>query len=237
MKMTHVNSPSSPAGPGPGAGTSGDGSAPTHWSLIARLKDLGTDEDWRRFVDTYGRLIYAVAVRSGLSDAEAQEVVQETLVSVSRKLPEFRCDPRAGSFKSWLLNLAHWRIIDQMRKREKPGRAEGSPSVAAKPPSAGADETERTATIERIPDPRGLELTVIWDAEWEKHLMEAAMERLKSRVDPELLQLFDCHVVRGWPASKVARQIGVSLARVYFAKYKAAKLLKGEIKVLRKDFI
>jgi RNA polymerase sigma factor (sigma-70 family) len=233
MKMTHVNSPSSPAGPGPGAATSGDGSAPTHWSLIARLKDLGTDEDWRRFVDTYGRLIYAVAVRSGLSDAEAQEVVQETLVSVSRKLPEFRCDPRAGSFKSWLLNLAHWRIIDQMRKREKPGRAEGSPSVAAKPPSAGADETERTATIERIPDPRGLELTAIWDAEWEKHLMEAAVDRLKQRVDPELLQLFEFHVQRGWPATKVARKFGVGLARVYYAKHKISRSLKREIQVLR----
>jgi RNA polymerase sigma factor (sigma-70 family) len=212
-----------------------EGSWPTRSSLIARLKDPDDEEGWSEFAATYRRLIYAVALRSGLNDAEAQEVVQETMISVARKMAGFKRVPRPGSFKRWLLNLTRWRIIDQVRKRS-PADAGSGVNITRRSSMEG-EGTARTATIERIPDPRGPELAVVWEAELEKHLMEAAMERLKSRVDPELLQLFDCHVVRGWPASKVARQIGVSLARVYFAKYKVAKLLKGEIKVLRKDFI
>lgn len=63
--------------------------------------------------------------------------------------------------------------------------------------------------------------------------MDAAVDRLKQRVDPELLQLFEFHVQCRWPATKVARKFGVGLARVYYAKHKISRNLKREIQVLR----
>src|SRR5881628_645151 len=90
----------------------------TRWSLLARLKDWQDQASWQEFFDAYWKLIYSVALKAGLSDAEAQEVVQETVISVAKKMPEFKADPAAGSFKSWLLTLTRWRIIDQVRKRQ-----------------------------------------------------------------------------------------------------------------------
>jgi len=229
-----VSASGAQAGGGKGAGRSATNSVPTRWSLIGRLKEVGDDESWRQFADAYGPLIHTVALRSGLGDADAQEVVQETLLAVARKMPEFKCDPAAGSFKSWLLTLTRWRIIDQVRKRARASAEGGPPSAAKEPPRPGPDDTASTATIERIADPHSPELAIVWGQEWEKHLLEAATDRVKQRVDPELFQLFDFHVLRGWPAAKVARKVGVSLPRVYFAKYKTSKLLKREIEVLRK---
>ena len=58
----------------------------------------------------YWRLIYSAAVKSGLSDAEAQEVVQDTVITVAKKMEEFTYDPAVDSFKGWLLYLTRKRI-------------------------------------------------------------------------------------------------------------------------------
>src|SRR5881409_3786480 len=58
---------------------------PTRWSRVARLKDLGDQQSWREFFDTYSRLIRGVAIKSGLTEAEAEDVVQETIIRSRRK--------------------------------------------------------------------------------------------------------------------------------------------------------
>ena len=76
---------------------------PTRQTLLSRLKDWDDAESWREFFESYSKLIYGVARRSGLSDSDAQEVVQETLVTVANKIPDFKYDPNKGSFKEFLI--------------------------------------------------------------------------------------------------------------------------------------
>jgi len=68
---------------------------PTRQSLLNRLKDRDDSSSWKDFFDTYWFLIYGVARKAGLTDSEAQDVVQETIISVARKIPEFTYDPVA----------------------------------------------------------------------------------------------------------------------------------------------
>src|SRR3954468_4303295 len=78
---------------------------PTRQSLLSRLKDWGDQESWTVFFDTYWKLIYHAAMKAGLTEAEAQDVVQETVISVLKSMETFRYDPEKGSFKTWLLRL------------------------------------------------------------------------------------------------------------------------------------
>jgi predicted dehydrogenase len=71
---------------------------PTRWTLIQRLKRWDDQEGWREFFDTYWKLIYSAALKSGLTAVEAQEVVQETVISVSRNIGDLQPTPEAGSF-------------------------------------------------------------------------------------------------------------------------------------------
>ena len=64
-------------------------SIPKRQSLLARLKDVGDQESWRDFFDTYWRLIHATALKAGLTDTEAQEVVQEVMIAAAKIMPEF----------------------------------------------------------------------------------------------------------------------------------------------------
>jgi RNA polymerase sigma-70 factor (ECF subfamily) len=196
---------------------------PTRDSLLSRLKDWRDDDSWRDFFNTYWKLLHGVALKAGLTEEEAQEVVQETVITVARRIPEFKYDPAVCSFKTWLLNLTRWRIVDQLRKRR--------PAVVDRP---RPDAATRTAAIERLPDPASLDLGAVWDEEWERQLLAAAIQRVKRKVRPEQYQVFHLCVFKEWPVKKVAAQLGVSAAQVYLAKHRIGALLKREVKSVRK---
>jgi DNA-directed RNA polymerase specialized sigma24 family protein len=63
---------------------------PTRASLLEPLKDAGDDAGWEEFHRTYRGLLVGVARRAGLNEHEADESVQETLITVAKKVPEFR---------------------------------------------------------------------------------------------------------------------------------------------------
>src|ERR1051326_6978214 len=95
-------------------------SVATRASLLGRLKNLEDQASWQEFFDTYWNLIDSIALKAGLTDVEAQDVVQETIITACKHLPAFRYDPKVCSFKTWLLRLARWRSIAQLRKRLPP---------------------------------------------------------------------------------------------------------------------
>lgn len=76
----------------------------TRHSLLHRLKDLGDDTSWREFFEMYWELIYNVARKAGLTETEAQEAVQETVIGVAKDIAEFETGSQHGSFKAWLLH-------------------------------------------------------------------------------------------------------------------------------------
>jgi RNA polymerase sigma-70 factor (ECF subfamily) len=197
--------------------------SPTRKSLLSRLRDWNDQESWKVFFDTYWKLIYNAGLKAGLSDAEAQDVVQETVISVSKKIPEFQYDSAKGSFKSWLLRLTSWRIGDQLRKRDA--------HIGA---SRAAHSATGTATVERVADPVSLHLEVTWDEEWEKNLMEAAIERIKKQVDPTQYQIFDLCVFKDWPVVKIARALKINPGKVYLAKHRIGRLIKKEVAHLQR---
>jgi RNA polymerase sigma-70 factor (ECF subfamily) len=195
----------------------------THASLLERLKHLEDQGSWQEFYTTYRKLIFSFALRHGLTPTEAEEVVQETVITVARNLPEFRYDPKRCSFKTWLFNLTQWRIQDQLRKRH--------PEYTSAHRKSG--ETDRTSTVERVPGPEGERLTALWEEEWKKDLLERALERVKAQVEEKPFQIFDLYALQGWSAREVARSLGVSLGRVYVTKHRLTGLLKQETERLR----
>ena len=86
--------------------TRADELIPTRESLLSRLKDWGDGDSWQEFFETYRRLIYGTARKAGLTDAEAQDIVQETVISVAKNIEGFRYDPAVCSFKTWIMPLA-----------------------------------------------------------------------------------------------------------------------------------
>lgn len=194
---------------------------PTRRSLLTRLRDWEDRDGWKEFFDTYWRLIYGVALKAGLSETEAEEVVQETVVAVAKQMPTFHYDA-AGSFKAWLLQITRRRIVDQFRKRPPWGGC-GAPG--------SGDASSRTDPVERVPA-ENLDLQPAWDEEWQRNLMAAALQRVKARVTPRQYQIFDLYVLKEWPAREVIRTLHVNAAQVYLAKHRVSALVREELRRL-----
>lgn len=209
-------------------------SLPTRDSLLNRIKDLGDDASWREFFEVYWELIYNLATKAGLNESEAQEVVQETVITVSRRINSFKTGAEHGSFKAWLLQQARWRIIDQFRKRDR-FSAQANVTDAWRGLPAGREDSTATALQNRIPDPATLDLDKAWEEEWEKHLLKMAIERVKSEVSASQFQMFDLHSLQGLSAKETAKTLGTSVIAVHMATSRLRKRLRGEIKRLSRS--
>jgi RNA polymerase sigma-70 factor (ECF subfamily) len=192
----------------------------TRQSLIARLTDWDDQRKWQEFFEAYWHLIYSVAMRAGLRDDEAQEVVQETCINVAKNISRY--DPKAGPFKAWLLHMARWRITDQFRKR--PGNRV----------TRRDDDTRVTGTLDRLPGSGQQAFEAVWEEEWQKHVLDAALAKLKRKVDAKHYQVFDCIAIKGWTAAKTAKELGVNIAQVYLVKHRLKGMLKKELEAIER---
>lgn len=196
----------------------------TRKSLIARLDNWEDRQTWDSFYKTYWKLIYTVAVKSGLRQDEAWDVVQETIFSIAKQSKASKYDPSKGSFKSWLWKMTQWRLNDQFRKRKKDTALQ----------QAHHSDGPQSDWLEKVPDEQSVHFEKIWDKEWQDNLLHAALANVKERVSPAQYQIFDYYVLREWAATKVARELNVSLAQVYLSKHRVGSILKKELSKLAK---
>ena len=199
----------------------------TRPSLLNRLQTGDDTGSWQEFYRIYGKLVRDFAIQAGLTDTEADEVVQETAIAMARHLPEYRYDPKVCRFKTWLLNQASWRIKDQLKKRTKESARISNPS-----PVAAGDDTAQSATINRVPDADAADLDAVFETRWRKSLFDVALERVRTKFSLKQFQIFDLLVLKEWPAADVARSLGVTLANVYVTRHRIAAAIKKETKAL-----
>ncbi|MCX6911315.1 MAG: sigma-70 family RNA polymerase sigma factor [Verrucomicrobia bacterium] len=198
----------------------------TSITLLQRIKNLEDHDGWQRFYDAYWKLIYSVATRAGLTPSEAQEVVQESMLTVVKHAKDFKYDPQR-TFRGWLLTITRWRIADQFRKR--------IPVRPSRPKPSGS--RSRTSTMGRIADPAGTDLNAIWEAEWKNHILETSLQRVKQKVDSAQYRVFDLYVNQNKTVEEVAQALGVTTGYVYLIKHRVTALLKEEVKRLENPHV
>jgi RNA polymerase sigma factor (sigma-70 family) len=203
----------------------GDEFIPTRLSLLSRLKRWDDQESWRDFFDTYWKFLYSVAIKAGLSDSDARDMVQETVVAVAKGLREGRFKAAEGSsFKAWLKLIVQRRIASHLRR----------PRLPFAEPTPGSDDTDLTPVVEKLPAPEASVVGEVWEEEWSKNLADAAIERVKQRVGAKQYQMFDLYVLKEWPVRDVAKTLHANIAQVYLAKHRVTRLIKQETEKLRK---
>jgi RNA polymerase sigma-70 factor (ECF subfamily) len=191
---------------------------PTKATLLGRLKNAQDQTSWQEFFDTYSRLIYGVARNAGLSDEDAQDVLQATMDRVAEQMPKFRYDPRIGSFKGWLLNLTRLEIVRRSLKRR--------PSSDRKSEKAVAEA-----------DPSGHSVERLWDTAWQNNLTEASVANVKRRLDPKKYQIYDLHMKRKWSLEKVATAFGVTVKEAREAVESIKEMIAAEARRLEQEML
>lgn len=194
----------------------------TRSSLIQRLKATINGESWEEFFHTYWELIYNVARRAGLSEADAQDIVQETILKIHKSLDRFEYNRKRGTFKGWLRTVTRSRLNDFFKKQQRR-------------PALNHPLEEAAGELQNLEDPEGPEIEKIWDEEWNRNLIQAALSRTKKLSSPKQFQIFKCHYIDEWTVRETCRTLGVNAAQVYMAKQRVGKIFREAVETLQEQ--
>jgi RNA polymerase sigma-70 factor (ECF subfamily) len=185
----------------------------TRITLLGQLRRDPTNQAaWAEFVDHYGARIYAWCRKWGLQEADAQDVTQNVLLKLARKMGEFTYDP-SRSFRAWLKTLTHHAWSDFLESRARPGLGSGD--------SQALDTLNSLAARE--------DLVRQLEEEFDRELLEEAMLRVRLRVAPQTWQAFALTALEGLSGADAAARIPMQVAQVFVAKRRVQKMLREEV--------
>ena len=183
----------------------------THDSLLMRLTDPRDREAWEEVADTYRPLIYRVARRRGLQDADAQNVAQEVLQKVAAAVQKWDQKP-AGGFRRWLATVARNAAIDWLRKARRDTPAGGTSAQLALQKLEAADDPE--AELRR---------------ELEREAFRRAARKVRDDFAPDTWRAFWETMVEGRRPADLAAEMGKSVGAIYTARSRVMCRIKEEV--------
>lgn len=185
----------------------------TSHSLLERISRDSDHEAWEIFHDLYMPLLQSWLRRSGLQDADVEDIVQDVLVVVARELPNFSHNGRIGAFRSWLRVVLVNLLRDSYRRRKR------------RPVAFG--DTQFLASLDQLADPQS-ELSQLWNRQHDQHLFRQILKRIEPRFSESTVAAFRRVVFDQVDAKEVAQELGISLNAVVIAKCRVLKELRRE---------
>ncbi len=192
----------------------------TRASLLVRLRDGGDAGAWREFVRLYAPIIYGFARKRGLQDADAADLMQDVLRSVSLAVPRMEYDPARGTFRGWLFTITRNKVFNFTEGRAR--RVQGSGDLRVQ------------RRLEEQAD-SGSALSADWEADYQRSLAAQAMERVKAEFQSATWDAFVQTSLEGRSAALVASRVGLSVGAVYVAKSRVIARLRQEIERMQED--
>ena len=184
----------------------------TRHTLLAKLRAPDNDAAWSEFVGLYEPLVYRLARRNGLQDADAQDLCQDVFRAVAGAIG--RWDPAGGSFRGWLRRIARNLLINLLARQRR------------HPRGSGDSEVQALLAAQPEPDP---EASALFDAEYQRRLFEWAADAVRGEFTLKTWDAFWRTAVEGRRPKDVAAELGLSVGAVYIARSRVLARLRRRI--------
>lgn len=186
-------------------------SVSTSLSLLARAQ--ARDEDaWGKLAYLYGPMVYRWTRKAGLQPDDAKDVVQNVFLSVASDIDRFRRNRPGDSFRGWLWTICRHKILDFFRDRQN------LPHVAG--------GTTAQLRMQQVAEP---EPTPPDDQDEMCRLRHRALALLRGQFERHIWEAFLRTAIHGDRPLDVAKDLGISVATVYRAKFRVLSQLRGEL--------
>ena len=187
----------------------------TRLSLLDQVKSPENQEAWQEFTTLYQPVIYRMARRRGLQDADALDLVQDVLIRVSNAIDQYE-KHQGVRFRNWLGRVASNAVLSAL-VRSRPDSAEGG--------TAASDMLEDLAAESETLS-ENLDEEVIR----EQFLLAAAVVR--GDVDDETWLAFEKTVMDGRSCKDAAAELGKSIGTIYAARSRVFRRLRNQMKYI-----
>jgi RNA polymerase sigma-70 factor (ECF subfamily) len=185
-------------------------------TLLVLLRQPDSPEAWTAFVRRYTPKLLAWCRQWKLQEADAEDVTQEVLHRLARRMRSFAYDPAQGHFRGWLRTLAWHAWSDLWQARRRAGWGSGDPAV------------QRFLEEQTCPDG----LAAALEPEFTEEVYEEAAARVKLRVSRASWQAFELLAVEGKSGEEVAARLRMKVAAVYKARSRVQQMLRSEVERL-----
>ena len=184
----------------------------TSLSLIGRAQ-TGSGNAWNHLATLYQPLIQRWLAQLSVTDADADDVVQEVMATILKELPKFEHNGRRGAFRSWLRTIA----VNQVRLAWRQQKL--------RPQQISDSAFEQL--LQDLDDP-GSDQAARWNQQHDEHVVLQLLEQASTRFGSQTLQLFRWQVLNGCSGIETAKEFGVDVAVAYAAKSRVLKFLREE---------
>jgi len=196
-----------------------DESPLTRASLLVQLRTGSNHIAWQEFVKLYGPVIYGFARKRGLQDADAADLMQDVMRSVSAAIGRLDYDRQQGTFRGWLFTITRNKIFNFLSARR------------IRPQGSGDSATNQL--LNSHPDEE--DGSTAWEMEYQRRLASLAMEQIKSEFQDKTWRAFWLTSVEGASAAEVSKQLGLSTGAIYVAKSRVLARLKEAVETIRQQ--
>ena len=196
-----------------------DDSPLTRASLLVRIRDGTNHIAWHEFVNVYGPVVYGFARRRGLQDADAADLMQDVMRSVSGAVARLDYDRNQGTFRGWLFTITRNKVFSFLSARK------------IRPQGSGDTATNRMLDTQ----PAASEGSDEWELEYQRRLAALAMERIRGEFKENTWRAFQLAAVEGASAAEVAKETGLSAGAIYVAKSRVLARLKAEVESMQRE--
>jgi RNA polymerase sigma-70 factor (ECF subfamily) len=181
----------------------------TSRTLLDRLRNQQDPHAWRCWLTVYEPWLRDWLGRHHFQSADTDDLLQNILVVVSRKLPAFVHTGQPGAFRAWLRRILVTEVRSFLRQRQRQGD----------PPADWLD---------RLEDP-GSEQSRQWDLEHDQQVVRRLLAAIQPDFEASTWEVFRLLVLEDRPAAEVAQRTGLNRYAIYVAKSRLLKRLREEV--------
>jgi len=183
----------------------------TRASLLLKLRDSADAVAWQDFTEIYSPVIHRTAKRMGLQTADAENVVQEVLLAVSKSIEPWLERGERSGFRPWLFRIARNKALDLLTRR------------ATRPEYRSGIEWDDLVQRESS-------TASCWEQEYRWELFSRAATEIRRTASESTWQAFWLSTIEGRPIPQVAQSLGVREGVVYLSRCRIMDRIRKLVK-------
>ena len=184
----------------------------TRPSLLIRVRDSADQEAWQEFSRIYRPVICRLAARRGLQPADADDLAQQVLLSVSRAIERWEPNESRARFRTWIRRIAENAILNALTRG---GRDAGS----------GSGDVQEL--LEQ--SPASSEESAALHFEFRREVFAWAAAGIRNEFSELTWSSFWLTAVEGREVEDVAEQLGRTRGSVYASRSRVMKRLRQKV--------
>ncbi len=182
----------------------------TTTQVLEELKASDNELAWNKFCGYFRPVVINFAKKLGLSEADAEDAAQETMLAFLKTFKEGKYDKEKGRLSHWLFGVAK-HVVLNLRAHQPLHKLV-------------ADKTTGTSFWDLIQDEQSVKHS--WETEWRKMILTKCLEQARREVDPKVFRAFELYALLEIPIDKVSQQLEMSPNAVYIAKSRVLSRLR-----------